>query len=149
MFPQAVWVWEGAPDWKNEILAYLQLELKKAGITNEDHIRNIIAVPLIESGVNPEAVGDHGCSYGAYQKNHCAHDHMLASRYIQLHPEWKDPKVQTDWFVQRTVAAYEKYNQNIFRTIVQHNAPSFASKGLDTPVGYGAKVIRWSLTRLR
>jgi hypothetical protein len=57
-------------EWKKEIACKIQDKSKQAGIEP----KYAIAAAILESGINPSAVGDSGCSHGILQVNFCVHN---------------------------------------------------------------------------
>jgi hypothetical protein len=138
------WEWQGAEDYKNVRLRYYQDLLRAEGITNTEHLRNLTAQLLQENGsLDPVVMGDwtnnsYYCSLGIPQINMCVHHGMDAATWLARNPEWKDWKLQMEIMTEWTVGRYEKYDKDIFQTVLGHNCPSCASAGWDN--GYWKNV---------
>ena len=132
-----VYAWQGAPDYKNERLAYYQKLLADRGITNADHVKLLVAQLIQENGSLSESIhGDNGCSVGILQYNACVHNGMKAKRFLETHPAWKDWHYQLEQMANMVADRYEIYDGNIKQVVVHHNRPVSAKNGVDTPAGY-------------
>jgi len=138
------WTWVEAEDYKNERLRYYQDLLRAEGITNPDHLKNLTAQLMVENGqLDPEIKGDYNkkgyyCSLGIPQINMCVHHGVSAGTWLARNPEWKDWKLQMEIMTEWTVGRYEKYDEDIFQTVLGHNCPSCANARWDN--GYWKKV---------
>lgn len=129
---EQVYVWSGQPEYKQERLAYYQQLLKDRGITNRDHLKLMTANLIVENGALSESThGDGGCSVGIPQRNVCLYGYTAKS-FLKKYPAWNDWKVQMQWMADHTKAAYDKYDGDVFRTIVSHNRPASAAVGKDS-----------------
>lgn len=62
-------------EWKHQIAQKAAQKAQERGI----EAKYIIAAMMLESGINPEAVGDGGCSLGVLQLNKCVHKKELTT----------------------------------------------------------------------
>jgi len=141
------WVLTGpsAAPYKNERLAEYQGLLRDRGITNEDHLRLLVAQLLQENGALTEhhTTGDGGCAVGIIQYNACVHHKMNAKRFLEKYPSWQDYHYQLSRMADMVQDRYQRYGGDIKKTIVHHNCPACAPYG-DTNAGYYATIQRKS-----
>jgi hypothetical protein len=133
----AVFLWTGAPAYKNERLAAYQKMLAARGITKSADVKILVAQVIQENGSLSESVhGDAGCSVGILQYNACVHHGLSAKRFLQKHPEWSDWRFQLERMADMVAERYALYDGDIKRVVVHHNRPASAAVGRDTPAGY-------------
>jgi len=121
---QTVYQWKDAEPYKNERLAYYQLQLRNRGINKESDLKLLTAQIIQENGSLSENVhGDGGCSVGVLQYNACAHHNMSAKRFLETHPEWKDWKFQFDRMADMVADRYGIYDGNMKSVVIRHNCP--------------------------
>lgn len=129
------WKWDGAPDYKNERLAYYQERLKEKGITDPKKLRLLTAQLIQEAGsLSEDTIGDHGCSFGILQYNACAHHGMKAKAFL-AQPQWRqwnDWRYQLDRMADMVAERVALYDGNMVRVIVHHNHPAAAKSGKRT-----------------
>lgn len=137
------WEWVDAPEYKKIRLRYYQDLLRAAGVTNIDHLKNLTSQLTVENGaLDPLAIGDNGCSLGLPQINFCVHHGVYASTWLKRNPEWNDWKLQAEVMTEWITSNYERYDGDIFRTVVHHNSPAAAYANVDTNAGYWSKVVK-------
>jgi hypothetical protein len=118
------WKWSGAPDYKNERLAYYQDQLTKVGITDSTAQKWLVAQLVQENGsMNEAGIYHNNCVFGIPQINTCGRFNMKADRYLQEHPEWKDWRYQIEQMAVQVKTRYDEFNE-ISCTIVGHFHPN-------------------------
>jgi hypothetical protein len=136
-----IWKWQGAPEYKNERLAYYQKLLQDAGVDNPDHLKNFTSQLITENGaLDPLAIGDNGISLGIPQINMWVHHGVMAQTWLDRNPEWRDWKLQMEIMRDWTMARYEESEGDVFYTVLRHNSPRAALAYQDN--GYWAKVVK-------
>lgn len=128
----AGYVWSGAEAYKNERLAYYQQLLSDRGITDPKDVKLLTANLIVENGALDENTnGDSGCSVGIPQRYVCQFGYSAKS-FRKKYPEWNDWRFQLEWMADHTSQNYQKYDGDVFRTIVSHNSPAAAARGKDS-----------------
>lgn len=127
--------WDGAPGWKNDILATYQQKLAERGVTDPELLKLLVSQIIQESGVNPEALGDNGCSWGLIQYNACARHGVKAKRFVERNPEWATVDKQLTWMADAVSWRVGHY-PNHKLAIVAHNLPRAANNGQVTHYYY-------------
>lgn len=137
-----IWQWDGAPEYKNERLAYYQRLLQDRGITSKIYLQILTAQLIQENGSLSESVhGDNGCSVGIVQYNACVHNNQNAQAFLRDHPEWKDWKYQMQEMAEMVSKRIVAYHGNIRLVVIAHNCPACAIKGKDSKAGYYQSVL--------
>lgn len=128
-FSTPSWEWEGAPDYKNDRLAYYQQQLMNRGVTEKEHLKILTAQLIQEAGSLSEwTIGDSGCSVGILQYNACVHHGISGNRFLQEYPEWQSWTYQMDRMADMVAERYELYD-DIKLIVVHHNSPAAARRG--------------------
>lgn len=133
--PRGYFYWNGAEDYKNEILVEYQKQLRQKGITILPHIKLAVQQVIQENGrLDPLYTGgDDGCALGIPQFFVCSAKNpgYMAKHYLAEHKEWQSWKFQVRWMTGKFSEAYARYNSNIKQTIVSHNCRACADANQD------------------
>ncbi len=97
---------------------------------------------MVENGaISEDRDGDHGCSIGIPQRNVCLHGYTAKSFRIAF-PTWRSWKTQLTWMADQTAATYHAFHEDTRLTVIHHNSPAAAARGVDTKAGYYTKVTK-------
>ena len=129
------WRLPGGSEQQNAALRVYQDALKARGVTDPEALHLGAALLVHENEkLTVDRISFTGFDFGLCQMN----TGKVPSRiFMQLHPEWLDVKKQAGWCADRFVKTYDKYDQSIFRAVVQNHCPACAAKGVDS------KSFRW------
>jgi len=113
------------------------------GIEDPEHRKLMASQIYAENGsLLPERIGDKGCSLGIPQRNFCLYG-ISAKTALKRYPVWKDYKFQLEWMADKAREDYNRFNSNVFLSIIFHNCPVCAKAGKDN--GYYKKVYNLSM----
>lgn len=118
-----MYVWQGAPEYKNQLLAYYQRALKKHGVTNREHVKQLVMQIVQENGALNPLVRGADCEIGIPQRQIAG---CRITQFLNQNPEWRTAEAQLDWLADRVGILYKEYDGDIRRTIVHHNRPQSA-----------------------
>lgn len=141
-------IWEGQPQYKQERLSfYLGLLKKNISIPSNDY-PILLAQLIIENGaLDPDVVGDHGCSGGLIQYNSCSHHKLKWLKFVEKYPDWNNWQYQIQQMAIMVGDRYKIYHGNIEQVIVHHNSPALARKSENqTNTKYYKKALQRSLS---
>jgi hypothetical protein len=103
--------WNNAPEWKNERLKQIQIDLYANGF-NQEEVKALVMMAIQESGLNFHTKGDSGCSEGIWQRNKCVHGkNPYNFDTVEGNIAYITPRMRT---------FFNKYN--IDRAIIAHNS---------------------------
>jgi hypothetical protein len=128
---KGTWKWSGAPDYKNERLAYYQAQLTKVGITDLEWHKWLSAQLIQENGQFTETrityLDGKPCVFGLIQYNACGRNLMNVHRFWELYPEWKDWRYQLDQMANSVKSLSDEFSGEMSCVIVAHFHPNGAN----------------------
>lgn len=134
---QAVYVWKGAEQYKNDILKLYQKKLAARGIKDT---KIFVAQLIQENGaLDPLRIGDNGKSFGLMQYNAHAKHGIPAKKFLAKYPEWKSIDKQLEWMADDVANKLNIY-QSPKLAVISHNCPLCARHRVDACVAGGKRL---------